>query len=71
MKVFAFLAALAIVGLVITGAIKLQKSDNSISIQIDRNRVKEEAKNVVEKGEDLLRDAGSAFEEARDTRTER
>jgi hypothetical protein len=67
MRVFAFLAALAVVGLVITGAIKLQKSNKTISIEIDRDRVKQDARAVVKKGKEVLREAGSALEQARRT----
>jgi hypothetical protein len=61
-----FLAALAVIGLIITGAIKFQKTDSSISIQIDRARVREEARSVVDKSKAVLREAGSALKEARD-----
>jgi hypothetical protein len=66
MKIFMFLAALAVVGLVVTGAIKFQKSDSSISIQIDRAKVSQEAEMVVDKSEDVLREAGSAWKESHD-----
>ncbi len=66
MKFLMFLVALAVVGLVVTGAIKFQKSDNTISIQIDRAKVREEAKNVVDKSKEVFREAGSALKEARD-----
>jgi len=65
MRVFLFLAALILVGLIITGAIKLQKSDKSISIQIDRDKVKEEASTVVDKGKEVLEEARSALRETR------
>ncbi len=64
MKFFMFLAALAVVGLVVTGAIKFQRSDNTISIQIDRAKVREEAKIVVDKSKNVLREAGSALKES-------
>lgn len=66
MKFLMFLVALAVVGLVVTGAIKFQKSDNTISIQIDRAKVREEAKIVVDKSKEVLREAGSALKEVRD-----
>ena len=66
MKIFLFLVALAVVGLIVTGAIKFQKSDNTISIQIDRAKVREEAEMVVDKSREVLREAGSALKEARD-----
>jgi hypothetical protein len=71
MKIFAFLVALAIVGLVVTGAIKLQKSDSTISIEIDRQRVKQDASIVVEGSRKVLREAGEVLEEARDKSDDR
>jgi hypothetical protein len=65
MRVFLFLAALAVVGLVVTGAIKMQKSsDNTVSIEIDKQKVKQEAEIVVEKGQEFLHDAETALEGA-------
>ena len=62
MKLFVFLGVLAVIGLVVTGAITLQKSsDNKITIQIDRVKVREDAKRVVEGGRHVLDEAGSAF----------
>ena len=63
MKLVFFLAALAIVGLVVTGAIKLQKSSdtNTISIQIDKQRVHEDADRVVEEGKHVLEEAEAAI----------
>ena len=61
-----FLAAVAVIGLIVTGAIKFQKSDSTISIQIDRARVREEAKIVVDKSKEVLREAGSALKESHD-----
>lgn len=66
MRFFMFLAALAVVGLIVTGAIKFQKTDTSISIQIDRAKVREEAKIVVDKSKEVLREAGSALKESHD-----
>ena len=66
MKIFMFLVALALVGLVATGAIKFQKSNNTISIQIDRAKVRKEAEIVVDKSKEVLREAGSALKESRD-----
>ena len=66
MKFFLFLVALAVVGLVVTGAIKFQRSDNTISIQIDRAKVREEAEMVVDKSKDVLREAGNALKESHD-----
>jgi hypothetical protein len=63
MKLLVFLVALAIVGLIVTGAITLQKTDdNKITIQIDRSRVREDAARVVEKGKRVLRGAEAALE---------
>jgi hypothetical protein len=62
------LAALAIVGLVVTGAIRLQKSsDNTISIQIDENRVKQDASQVVEEGKQVLQKAEAAVQSSQDS----
>ncbi len=61
MRLLFLLAALAVVGLVITGAIKLQKSDQTISIQIDRQRTHEEAERVVEEGRELLQEAEASL----------
>ena len=55
-----FLGALAIGGLIVTGAIKLQKTDSSITIQIDRQAVREDARRLVEEGKEILEDAESA-----------
>jgi hypothetical protein len=62
MKLFVFLGVLAVIGLVVTGAITLQKSsDNKITIEIDREKVREDARRVVEEGRHVLDEAGSAF----------
>ena len=67
MRLFFFLAALAVAGLVVTGAIKLQKSsDNKVSIEIDKQKVRDDAEEVVEKGQDLLHEAETALEKATD-----
>ncbi len=68
MKIFMFLAALAVVWLVVTGAIKFQKSNNTISIQIDRAKVQEEAEMVIDKSEEVLREAGNALKDSRDNK---
>jgi hypothetical protein len=63
MKTLVFLAALAVVGLVVTGAIKLQKSsDNTVTIQIDENRVTDDAHRAVEEGREVLQQAESALQ---------
>lgn len=65
MRLLIFLGVLAVVGLIITGAITLQRSDdNTITIKIDKTRVKQEARTVVEKGKDVFEDAGNALREA-------
>jgi hypothetical protein len=65
------LGVLAVIGLVVTGAITLQRGDdNKIMIQIDKGKVKEEAATVMEKGKEVLQGAGSALREAsRDHKT--
>jgi hypothetical protein len=58
MKTLVFLAALAIVGLVVTGAIHLQKTnDNTLDIQVDKGRVEQDAEKVVGEGRALLHQA--------------
>ena len=55
MRLLLFLGILAVVGLIITGAITLQRTDdNKITIQIDRTKVREEAKEVIDKGKDVI-----------------
>ena len=67
MKILMFLGALAIVGLIATGAITLHKSsNNNITTQIDRAKVKEEASHVVNEGEELLQEARAAINKASD-----
>ena len=70
MKALVFFAALAVVGLVVTGAIKLQRSsDHTLSIQIDESRVKQDADRVVEEGKHLFQEAESTLHQAaQDTR---
>jgi hypothetical protein len=55
-----FLGALAIGGLIVTGAIKMKKSDSSITIQIDRQAVREDAEKLVEEGKEFLEEAEAA-----------
>ncbi|REK19302.1 MAG: hypothetical protein DWQ37_01535 [Planctomycetota bacterium] len=71
MRLLLFLGALAVIGLIITGAITLQRTDdNSITIKIDRTQVREDASKVVEKGKDVIEGAGSALRErAHETET--
>jgi hypothetical protein len=72
MRILLFLGVLAVVGLVVTGAIKLQSSaDNTISIQIDKDRVKEDAGIVVRKGKEAIREASEAFRESGNKETQR
>jgi Tfp pilus assembly protein PilX len=60
MKALVFLAALALVGLVVTGAIHLQKSsDNSFTIEVDKNIAKQDADEVIQKGEQFFHEAES------------
>ena len=62
MRILFFLAAMAIIGLVVTGAIKLQKGDdNTITIKIDRQQVREDAAKLVRKSKSALEEAESAF----------
>ena len=71
MRLLLILGVIAVIGLVVTGAITLQRSDdNKITIQIDKGKVKEEAATVMEKGKEVLQGAGSALREAsRDRKT--
>ncbi len=72
MRILFFLGVLAIVGLVVTGAIKLQSSsDNTISIQIDKDRVKEDARIVVRKGKEVIREASEALRDSGDKEKQR
>jgi hypothetical protein len=69
MRLFLFLAVFAVVGLVVTGAIKMQKSrDNGkISIEVDKEKVRDDAQIVIDKGQELLHDAETALENASHT----
>ena len=63
MKTLVFLAVLAVVGLVVTGAIKMQKTaDNTLTIQVDEQRVAEDAHRVAEEGREVLHQAESALQ---------
>lgn len=57
MRILFFLLVLAGVGLVITGAVKLNRSGDNISIEIDKKRVAEDARGVVNEGRELLESA--------------
>ena len=63
MRVLFFLGVLAIGGLIVTGAIHLQKKGDTISIEIDKTKVKDEAQMVIDKGEDLLQDAEARLQQ--------
>jgi Flp pilus assembly protein TadB len=69
MRLFLFLAVFAVVGLVVTGAIKMQKSADSgkISIEVDKQKVRDDAQIVIDKGEELLHGAETALENAAHT----
>lgn len=65
MKFLFFLAALAVIALIITGAITLQRSpDQTITIQIDKTRVKQDAATALEKGKEVFQGAESALRQA-------
>lgn len=67
MKYLFFLAALAVIALLITGAIKLQPSSSenqTITIQIDKGRVKQNAAAALEKGKKVIEGAESALHQA-------
>ena len=72
MKFLLFLAALAIVGLIITGAITLGRNDDqNITIQINKDRVKEDAAAALRKGKEVIGGAESRLRQAaRDVDTE-
>lgn len=61
-RAFFFLAALAVVGLIITGAIRLQRSDSSITIEIDKGRVAKDARAVLDQGKKALREAEASLD---------
>lgn len=55
MRLLLILGVAAVIGLIVTGAITLQRSeDNKITIQIDKAKVREEASEVIEKGKDVI-----------------
>ena len=68
-----FLAALAVVALIVTGAIRLQKSDDSITIQIDKARVAEDARAAIGRGKQVLQNAEASLDQQpeRSSRTPR
>ncbi|MEX0677864.1 MAG: hypothetical protein WD063_12355 [Pirellulales bacterium] len=71
MRFLLFLAALVLVGLIITGAITLGRSDDqTITIQINEGRVKKDAAAAIKKGKEVLGGAQSRLRQAtRDTNT--
>ncbi len=72
MRILFFLGMLAIVGLVVTGAIKMQSSpDHTISIQIDKEKVKEDAQIVVRKGREVIEEASDALRDKQNRETTR
>ena len=55
MRLLLILAVVAVIGLIVTGAITLQRSeDNKITIQIDKTKVREEASEVIDKGKEVI-----------------
>jgi hypothetical protein len=70
MRILFFLAALAVLGLIVTGAITLQRTDDQkITIQIDRGRVRQDAAAAFEKGKEVLEGAESAVRRPREDST--
>ena len=62
-RIIFFLGALAVIGLIITGAIQLRRTDESITIEINRGQVREDARSVVDHGKRVLRKAEAALDE--------
>jgi len=62
MRILFFLLVLAGIGLVVTGAVKLQRSGDNVSIEIDKKRVAEDAREVVNEGRELLESARSRLD---------
>jgi hypothetical protein len=54
--------ALAVVGLIVTGAIQLNRTNDSITIEINKKRVAEDARKVLKRGKDVLRKAEAELE---------
>jgi len=57
MRIVFFLGALAIVGLVISGAITLQKTDGKIQIEIDKKEVVEDTQKFLDEGKEIFQNA--------------
>jgi hypothetical protein len=62
-KLVFLLCAAAVVGLIVTGAIRLQRTDDTITIQIDKERVATDARKVIDRGKAVLRKAEATIEE--------
>lgn len=70
MRLLMFLAVAAVIGLIVTGAITLQRSDdNKITIQIDKTKVREEATEVIEKGKEVIQGVREASRERQANRS--
>jgi hypothetical protein len=64
MRLLLILGVAAVIGLIVTGAITLQRSeDNKITIQIDKAKVREEASEVIEKGKEVIQGVREASRE--------
>jgi hypothetical protein len=61
MRTLLFLGILAVIGLVVTGAIKMQRSGETINIQIDKQRVSQDAERVIDEGKEVLHEAESSL----------
>jgi len=61
-RLFLFLAALAVIGLIITGAIQLNRDDDNITIRIDRDHVRKDAQAVVNRGKEVFRKAEASLD---------
>ena len=57
MRVLFFLGALAVAGLVVSGAIKMQKTDGKIDIEIDKKEVAQDADKFLEEGKEIFQKA--------------
>lgn len=67
MRILLFLGVISVIGLVVTGAIKLQNTpDHKLSIQIDKDRVKEDIREVVDEGKHIFQEARTSVKESDD-----
>jgi hypothetical protein len=57
MRGLIFLAGLAIIALIVTGVIHIQKSGNQVNITVDEVKLKQEAGQFLHKVEDVVHDA--------------